>query len=96
MWYSIGMLIKTFDLKGGQKMKNDKNDMMKTTSLVSSIFSIMTEKDGDLKKKYDQRMRFYIAGSNGLITKPDDWDSLSNEVKKERLDKMDSFGLNQE
>ena len=68
-----------------------KNDMLKTVSMVSSIFSIMAENDGmSLKKQYDQRLKFYIAGSNGLLTKPDDWDSLSNKVKKERLDTYDS------
>ena len=74
-----------------------KNDMLKTTSMVSSMFSIMADKDKkmSLKKQYDQRLKFYIAGSNGLLTKPDDWDSLSNKVKKERLDNLDSLGLNQ-
>ena len=76
-------------------MKSDKNDMMKTTSRVSAIFSIMSE-DMDLKKQNDQRARFYLAGSQGNIKLPDDWDSLSDEVKKQRLDQMDSIGLNQE
>jgi len=71
------------------------NDMMKTTSRVSAIFSIMTDKDKNmtLKKQNEQRVRFYQAGSNDLISFPDDWDSLSEEVKKQRLDQMDSIGL---
>jgi phosphatidylethanolamine-binding protein (PEBP) family uncharacterized protein len=68
------------------------NDMHKTVSAVSQIFSIMTGSDDNLAKTNAQRKRFYEAGIQG-ISFPEDWDSLPEEEKKLRLDKIDSIGL---
>lgn len=71
---------------------NNEESMHKTTSMVSKMFSIMTEKDGNLAKTNAQRKRFYEAGIQG-ISFPEDWESLPEEEKKLRLDKIDSIGL---
>ena len=66
-------------------------DPLKTVGLVSALFSIMAEGDDDLRKTNNQRLRFY-ATQPGFIV-PDDWDQLTPEDHKKRLDKMDSVGL---
>ena len=71
---------------------NNEKGMLKTTSLVSKMFAIMTEKDGNLAKANAQRKRFYEAGVQGIHF-PEDWDKLSEEEKKRRLDMVDSVGL---
>ena len=76
-------------------LNNKPNDMHKTTSMVSKMFSIMTEKDGNLAKANAQRKRFYEAGVQGIHF-PEDWDKLSEEEKKRRLDMGDSVGLDKD
>ena len=55
----------------------------------------MTEKDGNLAKANAQRKRFYEAGVQGIHF-PEDWDKLSEEEKKRRLDMVDSVGLDKD
>ena len=68
-----------------------RSDPLKTVGMVSALFSIMAEGDDDLRKTNNQRLRFY-ATQPGIII-PEDWDELTPEDQKERLDKMDSLGL---
>jgi hypothetical protein len=68
-----------------------RSDPLKTVGMVSALFSIMAEGDEDLRKTNNQRLRFY-ATQPGIII-PEDWDELTPEDQKERLDKMDSLGL---
>ena len=74
---------------------NNEEGMHKTTSLVSKMFAIMTEKDGNLAKTNAQRKRFYEVGVQGIHF-PEAWDKLSEEEKKRRLDKIDSVGLGED
>ena len=69
----------------------ERSDPLKTVGLVSALFSIMAEGDDDLRKTNNQRLRFY-ATQPGFIV-PDDWDQLTTEDQKERLDKVDSMAL---
>ena len=69
----------------------ERSDPLKTVGMVSALFSIMAEGNDDLRKTNNQRLRFY-ATQPGIII-PDDWDQLTPEDQKERLDKMDSVGL---
>jgi len=69
----------------------ERSDPLKTVGLVSALFSIMAEGNDDLRKTNNQRLRFY-ATQPGIII-PDDWDQLTPEDQKERLDRMDSVGL---
>ena len=69
----------------------ERSDPLKTVGLVSALFSIMAEGDDDLRKTNNQRLRFY-ATQPGIII-PDNWDQLTPEDQKKRLDKMDSVGL---
>ena len=69
----------------------ERSDPLKTVGMVSALFSIMAEGDDDLRKTNNQRLRFY-ATQPGFIV-PDDWDQLTTEDQKERLDKVDSMAL---
>ena len=69
----------------------ERSDPLKTVGLVSALFSIMAEGNDDLRKTNNQRLRFY-ATQPGIII-PDNWDQLTPEDQKERLDRMDSVGL---
>jgi hypothetical protein len=69
----------------------ERSDPLKTVGMVSALFSIMAEGNDDLRKTNNQRLRFY-ATQPGIII-PEDWDQLTPEDQKERLDRMDSIGL---
>ena len=71
------------------------SDQLKTISMVSKMFSILEDMspDDDASKAIEQRARFYKL-MPGIIW-PDDWDELTYEVKKERLDKLDEVGLDE-
>jgi len=69
----------------------ERSDPLKTVGMVSALFSIMGEGEEDLRKTNNQRLRFY-ATQPGFIV-PDDWDQLTTEDQKERLDKVDSMAL---
>ena len=72
---------------------SDKN-MIKTVSMVAAMVTLLSDKDTDLKKQNEQRKRFYL-NIDGIYF-PEDWDKLSEETKKERLDALDSIGLEKE
>ena len=69
----------------------ERSDPLKTVGMVSALFSIMAEGDDDLRKTNNQRLRFY-ATQPGFIV-PEDWDQLTLENQKERLDKVDALAL---
>jgi len=69
----------------------ERSDPLKTVGMVSALFSIMAEGDDDLRKTNNQRLRFY-ATQPGFIV-PEDWDQLTLEHQKERLDKVDALAL---
>ena len=72
-------------------MVDNNNNPIKTVSAVSAIFALMTDKDTDLKKQNKQRKNFYLK-LDGIVF-PEAWDDLSEEYKKERLDRLDRIGL---
>ena len=76
------------------KKDNSGNDMIKTVSMESAMFALRTDNNTDLKKQNEQRKRFYLK-INGIYF-PEAWDKLSEETKKERLDALDSIGLEKE
>ena len=71
----------------------ERSDPLKTIGMVSSLFSIMADDktEEDQRKTNNQRLRFY-ATQPGFIV-PDDWDQLTTEHQKERLDKVDALAL---
>ena len=71
----------------------ERSDPLKTVGMVSALFSIMADDntEEDQRKTNNQRLRFY-ATQPGFIV-PDDWDQLTTEHQKERLDKVDSMAL---
>ena len=62
--------------------------------MESAMFALRTDNNTDLKKQNEQRKRFYLK-INGIYF-PEAWDKLSEETKKERLDALDSIGLEKE
>ena len=70
-----------------------RSDPLKTVGMVSALFSIMADDktEEDQRKTNNQRLRFY-ATQPGIIV-PEDWDQLTLENQKERLDKVDALAL---
>ena len=65
-------------------------DILKTVSTVSAMFGIMCNKNEEKTKNKSQKKFFQkIPGMNF----PDDWDSLSEEEKSKRLNKVTKIGL---
>jgi hypothetical protein len=60
--------------KGGRM-----NDQLKTVSMVSALFGIMSGDDREGKVKYQKR---FFETVNG-ISFPDDWEKLALEKEKE-------------
>ena len=65
-------------------------DILKTVSTVSAMFGIMCNKNEEkTKNKFQKKFFQKIPGMNF----PDDWDSLSEEEKSKRLNKVTKIGL---
>jgi hypothetical protein len=73
--------------KGGRM-----NDQLKTVSMVSALFGIMSGDDREGKVKYQKR---FFETVNG-ISFPDDWDSLPLEEKERRLNEVQKLALEKE
>jgi len=69
---------------------NNEMDLIKAVSMASRIFDVV-EGDKSPTKSIEQRAKFYkmIEG----IDFPNDWDDLTLEEKRRRLDKLDKLGL---
>jgi len=61
------------------------NDEMKTIAMASSLGNIFGTTD---KERNDWKLRMIKAGMGDGINLPDDWESLSEEEKGTRLDKI--------
>lgn len=66
-------------------------DFLKTVSMVSAMFGMMTQTE-DKSKVNAQKKRFFdnVQGLNF----PEDWDTLPEEEKSRRLEKIENFNLN--
>ena len=66
-------------------------DFLKTVSMVSAMFGMMTQTE-DKSKVNAQKKRFFdnVQGLNF----PEDWDTLPEEEKSKRLEKIENFNLN--
>ena len=66
-------------------------DFLKTVSMVSAMFGMMTQTE-DKSKVNAQKKRFFdnVQGLNF----PEDWDTLPEEEKTKRLEKIENFNLN--
>jgi hypothetical protein len=66
-------------------------DFLKTVSMVSAMFGMMTQIE-DKSKVNAQKKRFFdnVQGLNF----PEDWDTLPEEEKSKRLEKIENFNLN--
>jgi len=66
-------------------------DFLKTVSMVSAMFGMMTQSE-DKAKVNAQKKRFFdnVQGLNF----PEDWETLPEEEKSKRLEKIENFNLN--
>lgn len=66
-------------------------DFLKTVSMVSAMFGMMAQAE-DKSKVNAQKKRFFdnVQG----LSFPEDWDTLPEEEKSKRLEKIENFNLN--
>ena len=66
-------------------------DFLKTVSMVSAMFGMMTQTE-DKAKVNAQKKKFFdnVQGLNF----PEDWETLPEEEKAQRLEKIENFNLN--
>jgi len=72
------------------KQHKPEPNFLKTVSMVSAMFGLMSQGQ-DQKKTNDQKKRFFNK-VNGLSF-PNDWETLSEEEKSKRLEKVEKVGL---
>ena len=61
----------------------DTNEMLKNTLMVARIGEVLMKTK---KEKNDWQMRMLVAGlGNRGLSKPEDWDTLSEDEKERRL-----------
>ena len=66
-------------------------DFLKTVSMVSAMFGMMTQ--GEDKQKINAQKKRFFDNVQGLSF-PEDWDTLPEEEKSKRLEKIENFNLN--
>ena len=66
-------------------------DFLKTVSMVSAMFGMMTQ--GEDKQKINAQKKRFFDNVQGLNF-PEDWDTLPEEEKSKRLEKIENFNLN--
>jgi len=73
------------------KQHKSEPDFLKTVSMVSAMFGMMAQ-SGDKVKINTQKKRFFdnVQGLNF----PEDWDTLSEEEKTKRFEKIENLNLN--
>ena len=73
------------------KQHKPETDFLKTVSMVSAMFGVMMQTE-DKSKVNAQKKRFFdnVQGLNF----PEDWDTLPEEEKSKRLEKIENFNLN--
>ena len=73
------------------KQHKPEPDFLKTVSMVSSMFGVLMQTE-DKSKVNAQKKRFFdnVQGLNF----PEDWETLPEEEKSKRLEKLENFNLN--
>lgn len=72
---------KAFFYRGKKKSEDDVKSMMRTTGMVAALGEVFGQSK---EKKNNWKLRMLKAGLTGLDV-PQDWDSLSEEEKEQRL-----------
>ena len=72
------------------KQHKPEPDFLKTVSMVSSMFGVLMQTE-DKSKVNAQKKRFFdnVQG----LSFPEDWDTLTEEEKTKRLEKIENFNL---
>jgi hypothetical protein len=69
----------------GEEAKEEAESMFKTTAMVAKMGEIFGK---DQKEKNDWKARMLKAGLGSGFEMPEDWDTLSEEEKEKRLNKV--------
>ena len=65
-------------------------DFLKTVSMVSAMFGVLTQ--GEEKQKINAQKKKFFDNVQGLSF-PEDWNDLPEEEKTKRLEKIENFNL---
>ena len=71
------------------KQHKPEPNFIKSVSMVSAMFGLMCQNDIKTKNKYQKKFFDKVEGMNF----PDDWNTLSEEEKSRRLEKVEKVGL---
>ena len=72
------------------KEHKPEKDFLKTVSMVSAMFGVLTQ--GEEKQKINEQKKRFFDNVKGLNF-PDDWNDLPEEEKSKRFEKIESFNL---
>jgi len=72
------------------KEHKPEQDFLKTVSMVSAMFGVLTQ--GEEKQKINSQKKRFFDNVQGLSF-PEDWETLPEEEKSKRLEKIESFNL---
>jgi len=78
------------DEDGEPRQRSPGEQMLETVALVSHVYKL-TEGDPDSERSIEQRARFYRQLPS--LQFPENWDELSLEEKRTRLDRLDVAGM---
>lgn len=67
-----------------------KHDFLKTVGTMSALFGLMSK--GEDKEKVNNQKKRFFNHVEGLQF-PEDWDTLTEEEKEKRLNKVEQFAL---
>ena len=73
------------------KQHKPEPNFLKTVSMVSAMFGLMSQ--GDDKKKINEQKKRFFNNVDGLSF-PDDWNALTEDEKTKRLEKVEQIAIN--
>ena len=82
--------LKVDEFKQLLKEHKPEPDFLKTVSMVSAMFGLMTQ--GEDKQKINSQKKRFFDNVQGLSF-PEDWETLPEDEKSKRLEKIESFNL---
>ena len=96
-WIDGGMKKSRLKREDFQKLLDEhkpqpKHDFLKTVGTMSALFGLMSK--GEDKKKVNNQKKRFFNHVEGLHF-PEDWDTLTEEEKEKRLNKIEQVALSQ-
>tara|TARA_R100000388_G_C7166592_1_gene121824 strand:- start:68 stop:523 length:456 start_codon:yes stop_codon:yes gene_type:complete len=96
-WIDGGMKKSRLKREDFQKLLDEhkpqpKHDFLKTVGTMSALFGLMSK--GEDKKKVNNQKKRFFNHVEGLHF-PEDWDTLTEEEKEKRLNKVEQVAISQ-